>query len=85
MKRYHVNPKTGNPNICQAKIGFCPFGADEPHYLSKDEARKATENKYNEVYGFFGSPVDEILEMESIVEIADKKNKSVTIFSKDLD
>lgn len=27
MKTYHVNPRTGNPALCHAEKGKCPFGA----------------------------------------------------------
>lgn len=40
---YHISPSTGNPNICRAKTGNCPYGSPEEHYGSKDEARKAYE------------------------------------------
>ena len=26
MVRYHINPKTGMPSVCHAKIGNCPYG-----------------------------------------------------------
>jgi len=42
MTRYHINPKTGNPNKCSAKEGNCPFkgedGAEAQHYESRDAA-----------------------------------------------
>lgn len=41
--RYHLNPTTGNPNICRAALGKCPFGAEAPHYGSKEEARRGYE------------------------------------------
>lgn len=40
--KYHFNTKTGNPNICRAEKN-CPFGGDEVHYPSKEEARKGYE------------------------------------------
>lgn len=43
MARYHINPLTGNPAICSAKIK-CRFGGMEhDHYDSKEEAREAYE------------------------------------------
>lgn len=45
MPRYHINPETGRPNVCNAKTQ-CRFAVDgkEPeHYASKDEARKGYE------------------------------------------
>lgn len=26
MARYHINPKTGMPSVCHARIGNCPYG-----------------------------------------------------------
>jgi len=52
MSTYHINPKTGNPGICHAEKGRCPFGSSEEHYESKSEARAAYEAKsdsFNEV------------------------------------
>lgn len=42
MSKYHINPKTGNPGLCKADTK-CPFGSEEQHYASKDEARAAYE------------------------------------------
>jgi len=40
MTRYHLNPETGEPGICQARKS-CPFGLPiEDHYSSKDLAQK---------------------------------------------
>lgn len=43
MTQYHISPTTGNPNLCRAQPGKCPFGANEPHFATKDEARTAYE------------------------------------------
>lgn len=45
MARYHINPETGRPNLCNAQIQ-CRFAVDgkEPeHYATKDEARAGYE------------------------------------------
>lgn len=42
MSRFHINPKTGNPGKCNA-LKSCPFGGDEVHYPTPDNARKAYE------------------------------------------
>lgn len=44
MTKFHINPKTGNPGACSAKVGKCPFG-DLPHYATENEARRAYENQ----------------------------------------
>lgn len=39
MKRFHLNPATGEPGPCRAKVS-CPFGdLETEHYTSKEEAR----------------------------------------------
>jgi hypothetical protein len=43
MSKYHINPQTGNPGLCRAQSGNCPFGSDDEHYPSKQEARTAFE------------------------------------------
>lgn len=47
--KYHISPKTGNPNQCKASTGACPFGNPEDpsvnHYDSKEEAREAFEKQ----------------------------------------
>lgn len=41
---YHVNPETGNPNVCRAKKR-CPFGGETAHWTSAAEARTAYERQ----------------------------------------
>ena len=44
MTKYHVNPETGRPNICNpVKTGVCKYGEDAPHFSSKEEARENVE------------------------------------------
>ncbi len=43
MSKFHINPKSGEPGACKANNGGCPFGGDEAHYESTDDARKAFE------------------------------------------
>jgi len=40
MIRYHMNQATGEPGLCSAKPGNCPFGGDEAHFTSPEAARK---------------------------------------------
>lgn len=37
--KYHINPKTGNPNQCNAKYK-CPFVSSNEHFSDKDTARE---------------------------------------------
>lgn len=40
---YHINPSTGDPGKCSAKLGNCPFGSADEHYTSSEAAREAFE------------------------------------------
>jgi hypothetical protein len=46
MARYHINPQTGNPNVCTAKVK-CKFTSEDgvipAHYETQAEAEKAAE------------------------------------------
>jgi hypothetical protein len=44
MASYHVNPETGNPGVCRAKIS-CRFGDSDKHFDSKEAAREAYETE----------------------------------------
>lgn len=49
--RYHINPETGEPNICTATVRGCKYsvnGQVPEHYKSKEEARKAFERQMME-------------------------------------
>lgn len=43
MPKYHINPATGNPNVCRARAGGCPFASEDNHYDTKEDARAAYE------------------------------------------
>lgn len=43
MTKYHVNEK-GEPGVCNAREGNCPFASDENHFSTKDDARKFYED-----------------------------------------
>lgn len=49
MPRYHINPKTGRPNICRAqtpeRCEYAKDGEAPPHYDSKEEARAGYEEQ----------------------------------------
>lgn len=47
MAKIHVNPKTGEPSSCRAKDDGCPFGAEDAHFESKDDARAVVEELYD--------------------------------------
>lgn len=42
MAKYHINGE-GNPGLCKAQSGKCPFGGEANHYGSQENARKAFE------------------------------------------
>jgi len=53
MTRYHVNPESGRPNICKAKIkcDFAVDGQEPPHFNNKEEARNYAEKSMQQQYG----------------------------------
>ena len=42
-KKFHINPVSGEPGKCSASLKACPFGGEEDHYESSEEARRAYE------------------------------------------
>lgn len=53
MPKYHINPDTGNANVCTAKVK-CKFtsedGVEPPHYESKIDARAAAEQQLSSTH-----------------------------------
>jgi len=41
--RIHLNKETGEPGVCSAQPGNCPFATDEEHFISVGDARQAFE------------------------------------------
>lgn len=58
---YHVNGK-GEPGKCSAQQGNCPFGSDEDHYESQDQARIAFERLMQDRGWIKTSKVDRLRE-----------------------
>lgn len=78
MAKYHINPETGRPNQCTAKVK-CRFGADTQHFDSKESARAGYE-KQMEGQAVSGSlkrsskvPVAKTLFDPKAVEVANKE------------
>lgn len=44
MTKFHINKK-GVPAVCRAKKGNCPFGGENEHYNTKEEAEIAAQEK----------------------------------------
>lgn len=44
MTKYHINDK-GEPAVCRAVKGNCPFGGDETHYKSKEDAQVVSDKR----------------------------------------
>jgi hypothetical protein len=49
MTLYHINPETGNANICRSLHGRCPFGTANEHFHTKEDARVAYEEKMDDL------------------------------------
>ena len=41
---FHINPETGNSGKCSAQAGNCPFGGEDIHFSTAEDARKAYES-----------------------------------------
>lgn len=51
-RKYHVNKK-GKPSVCRAKDGNCPFGGNESHYNTIEDAQKAADKINEQNHGLF--------------------------------
>jgi hypothetical protein len=49
MSSYHINPIGGDVGKCSAQEGNCPFGNQDKHYETPEEARKAYETQAEEL------------------------------------
>lgn len=43
MAKFHINPTSGNPGLCNAAEGNCPYGGPLEHYSTAEDARHAYE------------------------------------------
>jgi len=71
LKKYHVNPETGEPGICVAKFN-CRFGGPSDHYPSEQDARAAFEREMEReqsTFGFYGSRTIESLSPGLITDV----------------
>lgn len=50
MSKIHIN-SNGEPGVCKATTGACPFGSDDTHFSSKEEAAQA----YSDAQGVLGN------------------------------
>ena len=50
MAKFHIN-KHGVPAPCKAKKGNCPYGGEDSHYKSQEEAQIAIDQTNEEKYG----------------------------------
>lgn len=49
MARFHVG-RGGKSAVCSAKKGNCPFGGEDAHYSSREEAQSAAEKKMGDEF-----------------------------------
>jgi uncharacterized protein YeeX (DUF496 family) len=67
MIRYHINSQ-GVPAVCKARPGNCPFGGEESHYNSLEEAQVAANKLAEEKYGIMPGMPKEYVENTDIKE-----------------
>lgn len=54
MSKFHINSK-GIASPCRATKGKCPFGGENEHYSSKEEAQSAAERNNEKEYGLISN------------------------------
>ncbi len=64
--KYHINPDSGKPNICKAQEGNCPYGGEDRHYATREEARGAYEAIYGDSWTRSLKRIREQLDSESL-------------------
>lgn len=52
--KYHVKAN-GEPGVCTAQEGNCPFGSDAPHFDTKDDAWRHSVENLRKQYGSFNT------------------------------
>lgn len=71
--KYHINPNTGLPGVCYAKMGKCPYGDDKSHYPTFGEAQSEAFERMSSQFPMFDKK--EILREEH--PIVDKKEERI--------
>ena len=77
MTKFHIN-KSGKPSVCKAKSGKCPFGSQESHFDSKEEAEVYLSVQNEQHYGILpntNSKLENVFSKEHI-EILDRLNEN---------
>ena len=75
MARYHLNPETGDPGLCRARRGSCPYGGPAVHYGSAEEARVAYEAQQREQGDSFTTPLRSSADLYRVVERGSSEEK----------
>lgn len=63
MAKYHINPRTGNPGICRARLQ-CRFGGAGSHFATKEEARADYEDSQERLARKAASPREALANFE---------------------
>lgn len=73
MARYHINPRTGDPGACSARIS-CPFGnLESDHFDSKEDARAAyEEGRLDQAFVTLQRTLDEVTDPYEAVQSDDQ-------------
>lgn len=80
MSKFHIN-KHGVPAPCKATKGNCPFGGDESHFDTKEEAQSYADKVNSKEFGII--PANDVLSMkvrsllkDTDIEILDRLNSA---------
>lgn len=84
INRFHINPETGEARTCRAELN-CPFGGDDEHFETVEQAREHAEavlrNKYGQAALTHRKSAKTIEKGETIVRIDELKDLRTFLFN----
>ena len=67
MAKFHIN-EAGNPGICSAQEGGCPFGGELEHYSTAEDARHAYEKVMSLGGEWNGAKKNDLLDRDELLD-----------------
>lgn len=81
QKRFHLNPRTGDSDVCSASKKSCPYGASFEHYASKELAHLAFE--LQQKYGGDYYPLFQLLDLDEMARDLQQRYLSLSVHPED--
>lgn len=78
MPKFHIKPSTGDPGVCKANSGNCPFGSESEHYTSAEAAREAFEVKMNSASDIATLRKDTLPNLTALYKAAPRANIGIS-------